>query len=306
MNKNANIIFLEHREIDIAKWDDAIEKSLQFRIYATSTWLDCVSPAWAALVLGDYECIMPLPIKRKYGVRYLAQPPYTQQLGIFSKTAVEASLAEKFIARAQELYPFAEINVNGFFGALEDYRMSRNYVLPLIASYNEIKKGFSKSLIKNSLNKINTDDLIYDKKNEIKKAVDFSRKLYNKKMGLPEAAYVKLRKIAGILELEKACFTRQVSTTDKQILAISLFVTDKKRIYNLTSATTQKGRELNANYFLYNELIREYSGTGMLLDFEGSNIPGIEKFYRKFGAVLEPYYFLRWNKLPWPYNLFKK
>ena len=90
------------------------------------------------------------------------------------------------------------------------------------------------------------------------------------------------------------------------MLAISLFFFDSRRIYNVVSSVTVAGRKLNANYFLYDELIKEFSEKKIILDYEGSNVPGIEMFYRKFGATPEPYYFLKWNDLKWPLKLFKK
>jgi hypothetical protein len=43
-----------------------------------------------------------------------------------------------------------------------------------------------------------------------------------------------------------------------------------------------------------------------MLDFEGSDIPGIADFYKGFGGLDEPYYFCKWNQLPWFYRIFKK
>ncbi len=39
---------------------------------------------WDALVLDDYQAVMPLTWRSKFGIRYLYQPAFTQQTGIFS------------------------------------------------------------------------------------------------------------------------------------------------------------------------------------------------------------------------------
>jgi hypothetical protein len=43
----------------------------------------------------------------------------------------------------------------------------------------------------------------------------------------------------------------------------------------------------------------------MILDFEGSDHPGIAHFYENFGSINQPYFFYRHNRLPWPLRLLK-
>jgi len=75
---------LRHSEIDKEKWDAALSKCHQPLLFAQSWYLDLVSPKWGALIRGDYEEMMPLPVKSKFGFKYLVQPNFTAQLGVFS------------------------------------------------------------------------------------------------------------------------------------------------------------------------------------------------------------------------------
>jgi hypothetical protein len=43
----------------------------------------------------------------------------------------------------------------------------------------------------------------------------------------------------------------------------------------------------------------------MILDFEGSEIPGIARFFKSFGAEKFHYYRLKMNRLPWFIKLIK-
>ena len=72
-----------------------------------------------------------------------------------------------------------------------------------------------------------------------------------------------------------------------------LWLQDHRRITYLYPVTTRKGRELDAATFLLYSLIQEHQGTQLLLDLEGSMIPGVARFYRSFGAQPEPYYFIQ-------------
>jgi hypothetical protein len=86
---------LAHIEIDRQKWDACILNACNSLVYAESWYLDIVSPNWEALILGDYEYVMPLPVKKKFGVSFLVQPPLTQQFGIFSSNKIDEEIIEK-------------------------------------------------------------------------------------------------------------------------------------------------------------------------------------------------------------------
>ena len=76
---NARII--SNEEIDRKKWDDSLLNFPCSLIYSQSFYLDAMCK-WDALVVGDYEALMPLPNRKKWKINYLYQPAFTQQLGI--------------------------------------------------------------------------------------------------------------------------------------------------------------------------------------------------------------------------------
>lgn len=79
-----HIVHLTYDEIDRKKWDACIRQSLNGLIYAETVYLDHMAVNWDGLVLGDYEAVMPLTWKKKWGIKYLYQPAFFQQGGIFS------------------------------------------------------------------------------------------------------------------------------------------------------------------------------------------------------------------------------
>ena len=60
------IRLLSHSEIDFVKYDECIENSMQGKVYAMSWYLDAVFPNWSVYVVGDYDVVMPVPLKRKH------------------------------------------------------------------------------------------------------------------------------------------------------------------------------------------------------------------------------------------------
>lgn len=294
----------KRNEINDLKWNNAIGGSYNGRVYATTTWLDYLSPQWQAIIFGDYEIIVPLPVKEKFGLRYIMQPAFTQQLGIFYRNEIsDEQLRTVFIA-IQNNFKYGVLNINE---NIADYNLhqNKNYILDLSIGYESLYKNFKKSLKKNSLRPLEKSTLQYFKNNKIEEGLNHYYLLNNQKMRVNNSQFKPLLMLLLTLEKTGDCFSRYV-TNENEILAISVFVQDGKRIYNLTSATTQAGRKIDANYFLYHNLIKEFAGQDIILDFEGSNVPSIENFYQKWGSILEPYYTMKWNNLPFPINLLKK
>lgn len=73
---------LQHKQIDPLKWDGAIFRSRVPQAYALFGYLNKITDDhWSALVYGDYEAVFPLPLKQKFGITYVVQPIFCQQLG---------------------------------------------------------------------------------------------------------------------------------------------------------------------------------------------------------------------------------
>ena len=91
-----------------------------------------------------------------------------------------------------------------------------------------------------------------------------------------------------------------------QLLAACILLIDNSRIYNIISCITNEGKIAQANYFLYDQLIKEFSKSKFILDFEGSDVKGIAEFYNRFAPQNEPYPFIKINKLHPIIKLFKQ
>jgi hypothetical protein len=74
---NDVIRYLQRDQIDTVQWDNCIGNAPNGLIYGHSFYLDRMAVNWDALVLNDYEAVMPLPWKKKWGIYYLAHPPLT-------------------------------------------------------------------------------------------------------------------------------------------------------------------------------------------------------------------------------------
>ena len=99
------INYLTYQQIDKVKWDACIKEASNGLIYGYSFYLDTMSKNWDALVLNDYEAVMPLTWNKKYGICYLYQPPFTASLGIFGQS-LSAALVNRFLAAIPKKFAY--------------------------------------------------------------------------------------------------------------------------------------------------------------------------------------------------------
>ena len=118
--------------------------------------------------------------------------------------------------------------------------------------------------------------------------------------------YNNLGKLLSVLQQEEKVIVRKVVNDKSEILSIAVLLKDNKRFYNIINYTNNEGRQSEANYFLYDNILEEFAEKPMLFDFEGSDLPGVKNFYEKFGAVNEPYFHWHFNQLPFFLKWIKK
>ena len=292
--------FLKNEEIDKVRWDECLHLSPNALIYAHSFYLDNIATGWSALTGEDYEWILPVTHKNKYGISYLYQPPFTQQLGIFSSKKIDDEMQQMFVTEAKQHFRFAELFVNFSVGPAQ-----ANFILPLQQTYQLIRQQYKNDLLKN-LKHAAKFNLRYVNSDDIQKAVHLYQLHYAERTPhVRPQDYEHFVALCQSAKQQGLLLIRQVLNQGGNTLAIALLLKDKQRLYNLMSTVTKEGRQCEANHFLFDELIQEFSGQDVVLDFEGSSIAGIADFYQKFGAVNEPYFLLRYNHLSWPVKYFK-
>ena len=277
---------LSHNAIDKKKWDEIISQATNGLIYAKSWYLDVVSPKWEALISDDYAYVMPIPIKRKYKMPYIVQPILTQQLGIFSSEALSKEIIRSFIQKLPSYSYELNLNATNFFpGAIQ----LPNYVLNLNYPYEVLAKAYTKNTtrnidkaIKSKLNLIDQFDIedfiaFYESVSKKYKPTDCAcmRELLNK--GLQDQVF-KLKAITD---------------TDGEVIAALCFTEFNNRITYLIPVSNEKGKKESAMFFLVDTIIRQEAKKNMVLDFEGSAIDGIARFYKGFGAKNQPYYIIK-------------
>ena len=295
------MLFLPYKDIDKKSWDECVLNSTKPLIYATSIYLDAMCDGdWDAIIAPDYSWVFPLPWRKKLTIKYVYQPAFIQQLGIFSKEELPPETALKCIELLQEKIKFAEYTFNAE-NKLQQSGYSiitrKNYLVSLGGDYERIHGGYT-SAFKRNLQRVKKHKLSYKKSEDVPAVVNLYKDLYSERTpSVTENDYIKFQALCIQLQELKLVHIRQVFMDDL-LLGATLLLEDENRYYSMMSCITPEGKKKRANYFLYDHIIREFAGTQKFLDLEGSDIPGIEAFFKTMGPLLETYPFLKYNHLP--------
>jgi len=233
------------------------------------------------LISDDYEYVMPLPVKRKFGVPFLVQPPLTQQLGIFSALKINEGIVEHFIQKI----PYRSYHLNLNEGNFYNSGTRPNFVLDLSKNYDELFSAYSKNT-KRNLKKANSHNIEIRTDLSINDFVEF---YYS-----TEKNYTSFSKIL-ICRIIKKAFEKEKITlygaynVKKELISVLALLHSSQRLIYLLPVSNEEGKDTSAMFKVIDEIIRNHATDKSTLDFEGSKIHGIARFYQGFGAELKPY-----------------
>lgn len=302
------IKLLSNDQIDRSQWDKAIESSPYGLIYALSWYLDIVCPEWEALVSDNYEQVMPLPVKNKMGLlKYPILPTFTQQLGIFGREIINSELTAEFVKNVKSQYKYSNFSLNASndISLLSDccHNTGVTYILELNKQIELIEKSFSSNHSRN-IKKAKESKLNYVLIPDINFFFNFIDK------HLPVKLSKKELKSANLLYQE--AFKRgmaeivAVSDEDKNILSMAMWFNFNKRRTYILPATSSEGKEKRANFWLIYQYILLHANKNEIIDFEGSRIESLARFYAGFGAEKTLFPHFHFNNLPFPLRMVKK
>ncbi|MDP4710743.1 MAG: GNAT family N-acetyltransferase [Saprospiraceae bacterium] len=288
------VVHLPRAALDVARWDATIAQAGCALPYAYSWYLDVVTQGkWTALLSSDYRFVMPLP-----GKFWIHRPPFCQQLGIFGAELSPKILQSFLQALPRKLLaiylPFNAPNQKHLTG-LPGFIPAPNYILSLQSDYPAIRQHYHPSL-RRQLDK-NSPLLNLEWNVAVAPFLEFYLRHNRKKFRLSRYHQQVLCRLCHTLLERQSGSILVVRNAKGEVCAMDLIANSPGRLIHLFPASSPEGRQQAAMHFLIDRLIRQYAGQAVVLDFEGSHISGIARFYKNFGATLEPYSLYR--KDPW-------
>ena len=301
------------QQVKIVDYDCLKENEIELLNEITSD-LSLFEQLWFIALLADYkvkiciyldfETVFFVPFRSKFGVSYAYMPAFLQKLNfIGSNSGVNPIMNVLF-----KSLRFGEISLSEKLavGIGEScFKDRKNYRLELSSSYEDIKRKYSKNHIRNCkkaniiqvLNGNDCSGLISIFKSE-KKSV------FHKKQ-MQEFIH-NLKKMEKCERIKKHTLIYNAFIENRLVASIFIINYNGLLYYILGSSIKSDFKVSSLGlYRLFDYLIELHSNQGLILDFEGSDHPGIARFFKGFGSTDSQFYFMRWNHLPFPLKLIK-
>ncbi|WP_165933455.1 GNAT family N-acetyltransferase [Arundinibacter roseus] len=309
-------ILLKRQEINDHAWNSLLTKSVYQSPYAYTGYLDCVSPNWQALVwpsTTQYKIILPLPIKKKWGITVIQQPLFCQFLGFFSEKDLEVEQVLSFLKvlhrhfRYISLYAFHPLQTNLLATILPSYPFTQvglfsTHWLSLNQSYDDIYQNYKPDRRKNLTRAVRWD-WHSEVSEDIEPLIALFEQNHAEKLpsGVHPEAYHILRTLSEYLLSNGIGRLLYVRKNGEVCAGILLIETATCGIY-IFNAADNSGRKGNARSYLLNEYFKEKENLNLIFDFETPEIENIANFYESFGAKKMEYLTLKKNNLPFPFR----
>ncbi|CAG5072063.1 hypothetical protein DYBT9623_04001 [Dyadobacter sp. CECT 9623] len=307
-------ILLNRNEINDAAWNRLVEKSTQSIIYAFTFYLDLVCADWKALVwssAGEYETIMPLPVRRKWGFEIIYQPHFCQYLGVFSQRPVTAEEITAFLAQLNKHYRY----ISAYHFNPDNHEVLRSQLsqiagieveeqethwLPLDQQYEKIANGYSRDRVRN-LKRSEKSRWRYSVSNHIHPLIFLFVNHHARRIpgGVSHASYQTLEALFKSLSRMQCC-DLWYAHRDGVIHAGILMIRFRGKAVFLFNAADEIGRKDNARTFLLDSYIKLHAESDLIFDFESPMKSSIASFYKSFGSTTVPFWKISKNRLPFP------
>lgn len=300
------IKYIKRKDLDEAKYNDCIEKSTQSRVYAFSWYLDIVCDHWDVLVLDDYVAVMPIPWRKKLGVKYVYPPFWLLELGVFSlENTVNYS---ELLHTLFKEFKFIEtkLNTDNFIKEPSSFLIDKQMqILSLNKDYEATLKSYRKDRRKDLL-KAQKADLTEKWSEPPKNLIQLFKENVGKRTPfITKKDYDVLEMLIQVCIQKKVGEILSIYDKENKLVASGFFLKHKKSVTILVSSTDFKHRKNGANTFLIDRAIYKYHKTYEIFSFGGSSMKSIANYFLSFGAETKKYQQIKHNNLPFFIKLFK-
>lgn len=289
--------WIKQDKLDVPRYDRCINEAGNTPVYATSWFLTLMAGKWDVLVYGDFEYVMPVPNRKKWGIAYVYPPVFAQYLGIFPAPPPE--VRQEFYQALAARFRYIQYQTGDREEAksAEGFTIKEHHtrILPLESEYPVLAKGYDDYIIQNlkkaALNKVSVAT-------ETDPEVFFNLQKESKEIPVPAESWKRFRKLMEATLPNGVGKLYCAKTPQGEILTAAFFLIWKNQAYYMAVCNSRHGRDLRGGFALLDRFISDHAGSNLLFDFEGSSVEGVDRFFAAFGSAKKPYFVLTLNRLP--------
>ena len=328
--------FLTRHQVDAAAWDHCVAGAHNALVYGHTWYLDAVTNlpgwTWEGLVAdnlavadkhGQYQAVLPIPLRLRWGRWVVYQPLFCQFLALFAEQPtdpvpfLQAVYARyRYVSKWHLLLeaPCAGLPAQVCQQIMHTHVLELSSVLS--ADHSPTQNRQPQYTTDRRMNLRRAASRIADVADwQLIESTDSEPLLAlfheNHAPGIGVGAWAyKLFRGLFVAVQQRGVGTLRYARAGGQIVAGALFIEQYGRIIYLFNAANTEGRRLNARSILIDELIQtKLKGAGpepQILDFESPEKPGVIAFYESFGATPQPYVVFTWSRLTWLERLGKR
>lgn len=280
---------MKYNEIDHVMWDRCIARSHNGNAFGYSWFLDSVCNEWDALVMGNYNAVFPLPVKRNPLFHNISIPPFLIKTNIYQSKEFNNEITAEFLKRIPFFYRNISLRTSNASFVSSDFKISEinSFKLDLISSYNKIKDAYSSEL-RDQLKLCNESKTSFNTgilPNGLVLLASVTKDLNKKQAD-------NLRRLSAVSLRRKLGEIYGAFNTKNRLFASALFISSHYKTYIVYSVQTKEAKRKNALIGLIDHYIKTHSEKALTLDFSGIHLKD-SNFIKGFGASEYPLYSLK-------------
>jgi hypothetical protein len=276
---------LKYHEIDFQKYTKCLENSVQRNWYAKKEVLDQLSENWEILMFEDYKAVLPIPLKKKFGINFVIMPLFCQQLGVFSEKD-DTGINDQFLQFLKKNYTILLYSFNDRNSFSEPLKKKKNYTIPLSDYVILRRKKYFKG--RKSTAKC-AQHLIYKEIDLNAEHISFIAKNFK---GLKKETDIKKFKDYMKFLHQNNSLKLCAAYLEEKLINVAVLVDESTQLSLLGLINDETYKTENGPSFLIDKILSNYIHQKSF-NFMGSNIRGIEIFFKSFGGELQEYSYLQ-------------
>ena len=296
-------------------WDRFVAASPQGTLFHKSYWFEASGKEFR--IYGCFrgeELVAGLPITcdvLRLGIKKGFHPPLTPYLGVVfrenqakyvKRISDEKDMSRAIAARIKKDFSFILVHFAPSFADLQPFiwegfssGVRYTYLLRLDDS-EDIWSGMDAKR-RNDITRAEKDGIYVETTSDFNQTFALVEKTFDRQQ-MPMSFRSKAFKYNEVLARRKQCSSFLAKNRHGKAIAATYIVWDEKRSYYLLGGYDAEKSHHGAGAMTMWEAIKFTKNELGLdqFDFEGSMIPSIERYFRKFGGRLTPYYYVTWTK----------